>query len=228
LNQTLGLVSVTPEIDNYEKERVKSLKVKSSFIFPNGIIYENYKNIDMRSIDHPDIIFVASKFAPWHGLDILIKESKNCTKNFTIHLVGLISKKELDLIDGDKRFFLHGSLDSNEIYHLSRKMWCGLSSFALERNNMQQACTLKVREYLHMGLPVYAGYQESGLPANFIYFKQGEPILDEILYFATSMRAVERDVISDAAELYISKEKIINKIYCDLEDMQLANNGFEK
>jgi nucleoside-diphosphate-sugar epimerase len=217
LRSVVGVISVTPEIYLYQKSRAKFVDIKPGLFYPNGINYNSVDDLDLRSKDLPEIVFMASHFAPWHGLDLLISDAKINTGKFKIHLVGKISAEDLSAISDDHRFFTHGHLNTLEIKKLTQKMWVGLSSFAMGRNGMQQACTLKVREYLQMGLPVYAGHRDTGLPDSFDFYKQGAPNLNDILAYAHQMRCVSRGDVSVAAEPYISKVSILAGLYAQLQ-----------
>jgi nucleoside-diphosphate-sugar epimerase len=217
LKSSLATISVTPEIALYEKSRAQCVEIKPGFYYPNGINYTEADLSDLRAGDVPQIVFIASNFAPWHGLDLLILETKKCADQFRIHLVGDVSAADTTAIAGDDRFVLHGCLRTSEIQSLTKKMWIGLSSFAMFRNGMQQACTLKVREYLMMGLPVYAGHQDAGLPDDFAFYKNGPLRLSDILSYARQTRSVSRADVSSAAEPYISKGCILSRLYAQLE-----------
>ena len=211
LRRVLGQVAVTPEILAYEEGRLHGLK-KLGFLYPNGIEIQPRRFLDHRSGDVPELIFVASYFSPWHGLDKIIHALMVDDSRCVLHVVGRVSDEDMVSCKLDNRIVLHGHLDEERLKRLMSKTWCGLSSFALERQAMKQACTLKVREYLEAGLPVYAGHVDSGLPKNFPYFKNFEPCLKEILDFATEMLKYRREEVSDAALEYISKIYKLNEL----------------
>jgi hypothetical protein len=83
---------------------------------------------------------------------------------------------------------------------------------------MREACTLKVREYLANGLPVYAGHVDSGLPINFPYFFTGPPRIPEILEYARRVRNVDRVSVSSEAKSFIDKEALLLKLYNALNE----------
>lgn len=217
LNCVLGILSVTQEICLYQKNRGKFIDIKPGFFYPNGINFTSADDCDLRGDGVPEIVFMASHFAPWHGLDLLISEAAKDKSEFKINLVGKVSAEDLNAINGDSRFIIHGHLNTTEIQQLTQKMWIGLSSFAMHRNGMKQACTLKVREYLQMGLPVYAGHQDTGLPDGFAFYKQGAPNLSDILAYAQQMRGVSRADVSAVSEPYISKASILTSLYAQLQ-----------
>ena len=71
---------------------------------------------------------------------------------------------------------------------------------------MTEACTLKVREYLRAGLPVYAGHRDSALPEISNYFRQGPAQWRAILEYARAVRPVSRATIALAARPLIDKK----------------------
>ncbi|MFX8895379.1 glycosyltransferase family 1 protein, partial [Acinetobacter baumannii] len=80
--------------------------------------------------------------------------------DFILHIVGDVSVEDELLAKKDSRVILHGPLTNIEISQLMSKMWIGLASFGLFRKRMKEACTLKVREYLNYGLPIYSGHKD--------------------------------------------------------------------
>lgn len=217
LSNAMGFIAVTPEIQIYENSRLGGQCIKPSWIYPNGILTNKRVLHDDRSKDIPEIIFVASDFSPWQGLDKLIDEVLQNQAVCVIHIVGSLNPIDRQRCGSDSRFVLHGHLEKDDLFSLMGRAWCGLSSFALERKDMNQACTLKVREYLQMGLPVYAGHQDTGLPDGFAFYKQGAPNLNDMLAYAHQMRGVSRADVSAAAEPHISKASILSSLYAQLQ-----------
>lgn len=211
-----GVIAVTDEILKYEKSRVRNVS-ENNFIYANGIRYSSEFPVidDKRAEKTPEILFIASGFSAWHGLDLLIQETKNTNEDFLLHLVGEVPSAIQHIIKNDKRVVQHGLMKQADVLELSKKCWLGLSSFALHRTNMNQACTLKVREYLMMGLPVYAGYQDV-FPSSFPYFKKGICNIDKILEFAKSMRLEQKNRVSLLSKAYIDKKVLLKSIYDQL------------
>lgn len=213
-----GVIGVTDEIFNYENTRIKN-KFKNKIIYPNGIHYNNNKIEDNRKGDVPELIFIASYFSAWHGLDLLLHELKNTSEKFILHIVGNLNHVDEQIAKKDARVILHGHLSQSEIQELISHMWLGLSSFALFRKNMQEACTLKVREYLKNGLPVYSGYKDI-FYENFIYYKIGKPNFDAILEYARKMRYESKEKVSNFSKQYIDKEILLENLYVSLQEIQ--------
>jgi glycosyltransferase involved in cell wall biosynthesis len=207
-----GLIGVTQEIVNYEVSRSKHLGSKN-FIYPNGILFKNIVLEDRRSHNLPELLFVAN-FAPWHGLDILLKSISNSNAEFVLHIVGNVPN-DLEFLTIDHRIKKYGHLSQDEIAVLASQCWIGLSSFGLFRNKMKHACPLKVREYLMLGLPVYGSYTDVFDKKEF-YFKNGSSEITEIIDFAKKSRTVEFTQVRNAAKISIDKQVLLQNLYMEI------------
>ena len=216
LSYAAGLIGVTTEILNYEKNRAKNRGFDQiNLIYPNGINYQDITIEDNRG-KKIELLFVCSFFSPWHGLDLLIKSLKENNDNFVLHIVGEVSTSDYQYLITDKRVVLHGKLTYKEITYLSARCHCGLSSFALFRNGMKEACTLKVREYLMLGLPVYAGYKDV-FPDSFICYKNGNADIGKIVRFAGELAEKSKIKIASSAKEYIDKKALLNSLYQEIK-----------
>ena len=81
---------------------------------------------------------------------------------------------------------------------------------------MQQACTLKVREYLSLGLAVYTGHQDI-FPNDFKYYRNGNIDINTIIDYAILMKNVTRQEIKNSAVSYLSKTDLLSNLYHHLE-----------
>lgn len=223
LANSIGHIAVTPEILEYELSRQNPTKEKPSFIFPNSAISNQEPCLDWRTGDIPQIIFIASEFSEWQGLDKLINAASTDNTPCAIHLIGKISDQDIRRCSNDQRFIIHGLLKQQDILNVMKIAWCGLSSLALERKGMYQACTLKVRDYLQAGIPVYSGHEDSALPKNFPYYIQGSVNLVEIISFAKKMRSIRRIDISIASSKFISKKLHLENLYDFLSEFNYSS-----
>lgn len=216
-----GIVGVTREIILYEKIRAKQIN-KLSFIYPNGIrvlspvVDDNRKGI-------PEFVFVASYFYYWHGVDLLIDAVSKSNENFVIHLIGDLEEKDKVSALKDSRIKVHGALDGFHIRKIFSKCWAGLSSFALHRKHMKEACTLKVREYLMSGLPVYSGHVDV-FPDEFTCYKFGRCNIYEIIKYGYLFRSVKREHVSRMAGQYIDKESILRDLYTGISEQNKSDD----
>lgn len=215
IRASAGIVGVTPEIASYELARSRASL--PTFTMPNGVDINHHTIFaDLRG-DSPEILFVASEFYPWHGLDLLIDAVEVSDENFTIHIVGDCSDVDRARMSQDSRFKCHGRLSQGEISNIASRSWLGLSSFALFRKRMHEACTLKVREYLAGGLPTYANHRDV-FPEGSLCFQEGPADMSTILNAAWSRRNVSREEIRKESLSFISKEAILRGLYQELEE----------
>lgn len=213
ISSAKGIIGVTQEIVEHQLSRVNNENI-GSYVYPNGIVIdkEAISSIsDNRSSSVPEILFVASNFSPWHGLDRLLSTLNTTNRKFVLHIVGRASDSQKTLALNDSRVVFHGLCTEKEISELSERSWVGLSSFALDRISMKDACTLKVREYLSSGLPVYAGYSDV-FPDDFPGYRKGPPDICKILNFAQETRHLEKIAIAESAVPYISKKALVNRL----------------
>lgn len=207
-----GIIGVTQEITNYEAARASALD-KPRYVYPNGIVLKEQNHIDRRSADVPEFLFVAN-FSPWHGLDLLLAAVAQSKEKFVLHLVGSIPD-ELVKLTLDPRVKVHGQMTHLQISHLSHQCWVGLASFALDRNKMKQACPLKVREYLLLGLPVYGDYQET-LPSDFPFFCAGNANIDSMISYAVATRSRCKDDVFALSRSFIDKNTLLDNLFSEL------------
>jgi hypothetical protein len=214
-----GLVCVTPEIARHELRRLPARADRLVFVYPNGVLYTGEGNAesDTRG-ERPEVVFLASNFFGWHGLDALLDSLSKSRSDAVLHLAGDVPETLLGRATTDPRVRIHGTLAPADVDRLIDRGWVGLSSFGLANKGMTEACTLKTREYLRAGLPVYAGHRDSALPADFPYFRTGPADWDAIVEFARSMRSVCRTAIAAAARPWIDKKVLLERLYRSLED----------
>ena len=191
-----GIVCLTPEIARHQLARLPPRPGRLVCIFPNGILYPDGGTAPAdRRGDQPEVIFVASYFFDWHGLDALLDSMAMAGNDGLLHLVGTLPDAVKRKAEGIERVRIHGPLDPSALDLLIAQCWLGLSSFGLSSKGMTEACSLKVRDYLRAGLPVYAGHRDSALPPDFEYFRQGPAQWSAILAYARSMRSVPRSTL---------------------------------
>lgn len=135
-------------------------------VISNGYIFESYSPpFRERSWSRPRLIFVGSPGQPWHGVD-KVKRMAELLPEFDFHLVvpGLIIKGLSNLV-------CHGRMVGQQLVDLYRNVDVSIGSLALHRNNMDEACPLKCREYAANGLPIVAGYRDTDLSGSSFYLE---------------------------------------------------------
>lgn len=217
IKKSAGTIAVTQEILDYERMRAQ-VGIRKEFLYPNGVFFDQSPVFDSRT-KVPELLFVAGHFASWHGLDLLLDDISSSSDQFVLHLIGDLSEDDHARASVDKRIVLHGRLAADAIRKVAESCSLGLSSFALDRKGMTEACTLKVREYLVMGLPVYAGHKEV-FPASFEFYRNGLISLPDILEFSRSVSSASREKVAAAAKPYIDKATLLNTLYRALVDAE--------
>jgi len=217
-----GIVSVTEEISSYERLRMNAKgNGFLDVLYPNGWSGGAYRlPIRNRKTDTIHMLFVASDFSPWQGLDLLLKSVSDYrgSVSFKLHLVGSLHCEDKLAAETDERIVVYGRRDSSFIDSLSASCSIALSSFALYRKRMDSACTLKVREYLSNGLPVYSGHRDVGFPADFPFYRQGEPDIDKIIQYDHDVSDCSPEEIKDKASLYVEKSILLVRLHKEIED----------
>lgn len=213
-----ALICVTKEILSYELNRY--YKRITSFVYPNGIVISKSHYEDRRG-DVPELLFIANSFEPWHGLDLLIDDSRKNDDFFVLHVVGELDELDIASLKNDKRFVLHGRKTMQEIESMSEQCWISLSSFALYRQNMSEACTLKVRQSLMLGMPVFAGHADV-FPKEFKFYKNGNACFKEILDFAHICRKYCKTDVANTSRPYIDKVSLLDNLYKNLKNSNIV------
>lgn len=219
-----GQLAVTNEI----LQSVPTSGRRNAFthVYPNGIISQAQLTETARD-DVPNLLFVSSTFQPWHGLDILLEALRMNQEKFKIHLVGTLSDEELSQTSLDKRIVVHGRLETAEIMEIASKCSVGIASLALSRAGLTEGSTLKVREYLSMGLPVVADHNDV-FPEGWPYFRKldvsPQRLIGEMLQFAAEIRSSSKSSVRNFAEPYIDKRFLLGDLY----QTMIVWPGFQK
>lgn len=211
-----AVVGVTGEIVEYEQGRAR--KTMPGLVYPNGCVIapdDRQAALTDGRGQVPELLFAASAFTPWQGLDLLLDSFAGNSREFVLHLVGRVAQEDLGRATADPRIRVHGALEADQVRALAHRSWLGLSSFALARKRMSEACPLKVREYLSYGLSVYAGHPDV-FPAQVTFFEQGPPDIADILRFADARRRVSPSLTLEEARPFVEKQLILGRFYDDL------------
>lgn len=214
LQRCAGVVAVTHEILSYERSRVRGHM--AGWVYPNGTMIPPLDLPgEVPGGPVPNILFVADQFDPWHGLDRLLTSLAANSQRLVLHLVGSLSPADERVARADARVIVHGRMSPSEIAALAAKCSVGLTSFAFDRKDMTQACTLKVREYLQQGLPVYAGHDEV-IPDTYPYLRSGPADIAAIAQLALDVAGVSRANVRDEAAPFIDKRTLLSQLYGSL------------
>ena len=234
IRRSVGILGVTGEIAKYEHDTRAPGKPYTSY--PNGIDLDVVQVLDDHRRDEAiRIAFVCGTFNAWHGLDRLIDAVAAAPEevvagDFIIDLIGrlpdALRQRLEDLGERQRVFRVHGRLIGAAYRAALAEADIGLGSLALDRQNMQDGSTLKVREMLALGLPVYSGHRDSALPDSFPYYLARPAVdLGEINRFALQAKALSREQVRVAAEPYISKRNAMQNVADWLRQLPVRIRG---
>ncbi|HBE98352.1 MAG TPA: hypothetical protein DDW68_14385 [Verrucomicrobiales bacterium] len=216
------LLAVTSEIAEYELARVSPLPIPT-LIYPNGGSDTPNPVIDRRG-EVPELLFVASHFSPWQGLDLLLESLSSCDQNIVLHLVGSMNESDARRAESDSRIVVHGVADQEAIRRIAEPCWAGISSLATDRQGLRVACPLKVREYFSMGLPAVGSHLEE-LPLDFPFYARTPAHIGSIVERAREWRSISRSDVASFAMSVVSKKRILQETYNELMDLWLDRRG---
>ncbi len=207
-----GIIGVTDEIRKIELN--KAGKNTESVTISNGISvdlvpFTGFKPFDGTSLD---MVFMGSTDVPWHGIDRIIKSMNAYTGKvkLRLHCVGDLPKykgcAKHDII-------YHGPVYGKELDGLLSSMNLGVSTLALYKLGLKEACSLKTREYMARGLPFIIAYDDPDLsfarekdlfflqfPNNDLFFS-----MDEIIKYVDSFNKISPKDLSAHMRKYALK-----------------------
>lgn len=213
LKHASAIAAVTNQIGEYQKARSHDDK-KMVIHYGNGAVYGDAPVLPQQALD-PDcheFIFLSSEFPVWMGLDLLLDAAERCQRDFKLHIVGRLSPSQQDEVSREARFVAHGYMDKPAVDKLMARCTLGLSTFGIHRKRFTEGNTLKAREYLRAGLPVYAGHRDI-FDDSFAYHRDGGADFDAILAYADEMVNVDRQLVSEAARPLIEKKQVLAAMY---------------
>lgn len=197
------VAGVTPEISAYHS--LRSLNNKPWVSLPNGYDPNSFPLIADKRTGIPKIIFVATLFKPWHGLDRLLNAAVASNSDFILYVVGEVDEVILKAYSQDCRIVFYGYLEGLVYRPILAEADVAIGSLQFHLTGLNESCTLKNTDYLLSGLCVYAGDTDCRLPSDFPYYVVGQPDIESICSFAIRMRSFPRLKIREAALPYVSK-----------------------
>lgn len=130
-------------------------------VIPNAINALQSEPLPPTKNRNPKLVIVATPLATsacWNGVDKLFALARRLSA-FEFHVVGYSAAHFAEQAPANLVF--HGYLDSEGLSAVYAQSDVGLGTLAAHRKKLEQACSLKTREYLSYGLPVIVGYQEA-------------------------------------------------------------------
>tara|TARA_B110000208_G_scaffold189124_1_gene250058 strand:- start:219 stop:1301 length:1083 start_codon:yes stop_codon:yes gene_type:complete len=221
LKNSGAVIGVTNQIIE-ELSKDFQLGTRKKILYPNGVFYrDNSQKVGDERGGVIKIAFIASKFYHWNGLELLIKEidSSNCAEGFEVHLIGELSLAQTSLVRKfDKKIIVHGNMDAQGIKKFLAKIDVTLGAFSLSSVGLENACTLKVRESLSTGTPVYSGHIDVAFEDADYFYKCGGPNICEIIKYARDMRLHSKQHIFNESISRIDKERLLKHLTLEMQD----------
>ncbi|NLQ06422.1 glycosyltransferase family 4 protein [Cylindrospermopsis raciborskii] len=154
-----GKICVTREIANYEAFN------KPIRVIPNGhnaVQKTSFLPYNGKTVR---LVMLCSVSQPWHGITRLFASMISWQRDrsdiqFYVDIIGNIQTSEFVSQNLPNNVVFHGYKDANDIAIIMSHANIGVSSIALYLKNMQEACSLKSREYIGRGMPFICGYYD--------------------------------------------------------------------
>lgn len=214
VRHALAILAVTKEIAQYQTDRAAVHKPVG--VYSNGVSLSKLEIIgDTRVDDEVNVCFLCGKFSVWQGLDKLIKAVENFTTDeiipkVYIHLIGQLSSQQISHIGGVNSrkviFRNHGVLTEAEYRPILDNCDFGIASLAIERQGLEEASSLKVREMLALGLAVYSNHEDVALDRSEPFIKIVKDLnIEEMIKFGLSCKSINRSTIRKRSQNRIEK-----------------------
>lgn len=154
LRRAEAAVAVTREL---ERELQRDRPGLATTVISNGVDLAAAPSAAARVEGAPRLAYVGES-AYWQGVDKIVELARRFPA-WRFDLVGVAARPA----PGNVTF--HGFLGRGDYERLLAAADVGIGTLALHRKQMDEACPLKVRRYLELGLPVLLGYVDTDLDA---------------------------------------------------------------
>ena len=155
LRRARALVFVTSELSNLPSfGRYPGLHR----VITNGIDLDGYPELPPPARKGPRLVFVGTAGQTWQGVDKLLTLAA-VRSDWQFDIVGMLQASS----ESPTNVSWHGHLERDGLLGVLARADVGVGTLALHRKSMTEACPLKVREYLAVGLPVIHGYYDPDL-----------------------------------------------------------------
>ena len=129
----------------------------------------------------PRIGFIGTPDLAWQGVDKIVRLAELCP-DLDIDVIGYDGLSEGHQAPSNLKF--HGYLEKDKAREVLATVDVGLGTLALHRKAMDEASSLKTREYLAYGIPVIIPYKDTDLD---------DLIIDTILHIPNTEETVEEN-----------------------------------
>lgn len=154
--QTHGFVCVTEELAKLKRSQY-DLPVA---VIANGIVLDSVPSLPAPSNLRPRLLFITGTDSPWQGIDKVLQLAR-LRPDLDFDVVGRCEPSDL------RNIVLHGPLGAEALQRVAAGADAALGTLALHRKRMEEACPLKVREYLAMGIPTVLSHDDPDVDDRF-------------------------------------------------------------
>ncbi len=130
-------------------------------VIANGIDLQAFTPGPAPANDPPRLVFLGNLTQRWAGFDQLVTLAK-ARPTWRIDLIGGITDAQRAACPAGVR--AHGPLGRERFVHLLHRADVAVAPLALHAKGMDEACALKVREYLACGLPTILAFADTDFP----------------------------------------------------------------
>lgn len=188
-----GIVTVTEEL----KRSIPCSDIPIRVI-PNGATLTGRPSTSSSQSTRPKAIMLASGSQYWQGID-KVEKLAQILADIDFYIIGVKRANT-------KNLYYTSYLTGSELDSLISKADVGISTLALHRKGMNDACPLKSRTYMSRGLPFIYAYNDPDIADEHEYFLKIPNTEDNIEQSALQIR----DFIKMATE---HRNQIRNKVF---------------
>jgi glycosyltransferase involved in cell wall biosynthesis len=160
---------------------------ENSTVISNGVKLDEITEIKTLPRANPaEFVFLGQNGQPWHGVEQILELARSMPC-YLFNVVGVTDK----FSNVPSNAIFHGVLTQSEYFPIAEKCVLGIGTLNLNAKGMTEGSSLKVREYLAMGLPVFFRHTDTDFvqPPSFILElpNDDKPItsyIDQIISFA--------------------------------------------
>jgi glycosyltransferase involved in cell wall biosynthesis len=198
-----AIITVTDEIAIHQSNKGN----KNVFVVPNGLEVLKYKlsrNV-VNSSEPIKFLFLkgTSTNASWNGLDRLIASIDKLTNPVEKIKVIVCGHKIEDEIP-ERNYIEHrGYLNGSSLDELCDEIHIGISTLALYKKKLNEAATLKTREYISRGIPFIYAYTDPDL---------NEEAKEFSLQFPNDDSLIDMEQVIDFAKKTLSNPELPQKM----------------
>ena len=227
-------ISFCINFNNYKKiYNIKSISIQ------NGVDLESIEYIDDYKKNKNFNLIGVGNVSFWHGYDRVIKSlheyyKRNRKRKIYFHIIGegdeIINLKKLtQKLSLNRYIFFYGFLEGEDLKNIYKSSNFGVDSLALFRKNLSFASSLKLKEYISLGLPVIMGYRDIGLiklnKLIYIVPNSNDLIdLDKLVIFYDKISPEERTKLRLLAKKKYSWDTQYLKVFRKIKKMEIKLN----